>query len=144
MGLHKEKMMESNEIEEYYEFIIDPLRGDELYGAIEIIKGDFGGLVYNYKEYNFTKIDEETGAPTVKFSFDVLSVPDDMLGKQYPDEKKQEFDQLLGDILIDIVTNQIDEEGRKVYYDNADREGDIDESFEGRELHENDTPLPTE
>jgi outer membrane protease len=148
MGLHREKMMEQqiemfdgSAIDEYYEFIKHP--EDEDKGAVQITRGPFLGLIYNYGEYKFTKVDEETGNPSVMFSFNVLDIPEEMVGVEYPDEMKESFSKLLGDILVDIITKDLDNKAR-VEYDNTDREGDIDESFERRVFYENDTPLPTE
>ena len=148
MGLHKEKMMEQQmemfndaPIGEYYEFVKHP--EDEDKGAVQLTRGPFKGMIYNYGEYKFTKDDEELKSPSVMFSFNVLTIPEEMAGVEYPDEMKESFSKLLGDILVDIITKDLDNKAR-VEYDNTDREGDIDESFERRVFYENDAPLPTE
>jgi hypothetical protein len=129
---------DENEIEEYYEFTRYPKGSDT--GAIRITRGPFLGLIYKYLEYKFSKIDEETGKPTVQFEFDILDVPDEMKDVEFPDEMKESFHQLLGTILIDIVTKDAAKSVR-VDYDDTNREGDIDESFERRVFYENSTPV---
>jgi hypothetical protein len=132
------KMETENEIEEYYEFTRYPKDSDT--GALRITRGPFLGLIYKYLEYKFTKIDEETGKPSVQFEFDVLSVPKEMVDVEYPDEMKGSFHQLLCDILVDVVTRDSAKSVR-VDYDDTNREGDIDESFERRVFYENSTPV---
>ena len=127
-----------DEIEDYYEFTKYPEDSDT--GAIRITRGPFLGLIYKYLEYKFSKIDEETGSPSVQFEFDVLDVPDEMKDVEYPDEMKDSFHQLLGNILIDIVTRDTVKSVR-VDYDDTNREGDTDESFERRVFYENSTPV---
>jgi outer membrane protease len=132
------KENDDNEIEEYYEFTRYPEDSDT--GAIRIARGPFLGLIYKYLEYQFTKVDEETGSPSVEFGFDVLDIPDEMKDVEFPDEMEQSFHQLLCDILVDIVARDTAKSVR-VDYDDTNREGDIDESFERRVFYENSTPV---
>ena len=131
-------METENEIEEYYELTRYP--DDSETGAIRITRGPFLGLIYKYLEYQFTKVDEETGSPSVEFGFDVLDIPDEMKDVEFPDEMEHSFHQLLCDILVDIVTRDTAKSVR-VDYDDTNREGDIDESFERRVFYENSTPV---
>jgi hypothetical protein len=135
------EMFDGSAINEYYKFIKHP--EDEEKGAVQLTRGPFDGLIYNYGEYKFTKVDEETGNPSVLFSFNVLDIPEEMVGVEYPDEMKESFSKLLGDILVDIISKDLDNKTR-MDYENADREGDIDESFERRVFYENSTPVSEE
>ena len=75
----------------------------------------------------------------LKYTFDVIHIPEEIIGVEYPDEMKESFDRLLAEILIDIIMKKIDND-KRVEYDNTDREGDIDESFERRVVYKfNDT-----
>ena len=130
--------MKESEIEEFYEFTRYPKGSDT--GAIRITRGPFFGLIYKYLEYKFTKIDEESGKPSVEFGFDVLDVSDELKDVEFPDEMEASFHQLLCDILVDIVTRDTAKSVR-VDYDDTNREGDIDESFERRVFYENSTPV---
>jgi hypothetical protein len=125
-------------IKDYYEYIPHPETPEK--GAVRIVFGPFTGLIYTYGDYKFSKVDEDTGAPSVRFSFNVLDIPEEMVGVEYPDEMKKSFSQLLGDILSDIVMDDVVKNVR-VDYDNTNREGDIDESFERRVFYENSTPV---
>tara|TARA_R110002051_G_C8452891_1_gene457125 strand:+ start:70 stop:474 length:405 start_codon:yes stop_codon:yes gene_type:complete len=131
-------MFDDAPIGEYYEFVKHP--EDDEKGAVQLTRGPFDGLIYNYGDYKFTKVDEDSGSPSVLFSFNVLTVPEEMVGVEYPDEMKESFSKLLGDILVDIISKDLDDKAR-VDYENADREGDIDESFERRVFYENSTPV---
>ena len=132
------EMFDDAPIGEYYEFVKHP--EDDEKGAVQLTRGPFDGLIYNYGDYKFTKVDEDSGSPSVLFSFNVLTVPEEMVGVEYPDEMKESFSKLLGDILVDIISKDLDDKAR-VDYENADREGDIDESFERRVFYENSTPV---
>ena len=131
-------METENEIEEYYAFTKNPI--DPEIGAIRITRGPFEGLIYVYDEYKISKVDEDTGTPSVRFAFNVLHIPEEISGVEYPEEMRKSFSQLLGDILVDIVTKD-SEKGVRVDYDDTNREGDIDESFERRAFYENSTPV---
>ena len=132
--------MEESEIDirDYYTFVTNPV--DEQKGAVQITKGPFEGMIYTYDEYKFVKVDEETGTPSVKFSFNVISIPETMAGVTYPDEMKESFNFLLRDILVDIVAKDVVKSAR-LDYDGANREGDFDESFERRVFYENDVSV---
>ena len=93
-------------------------------------------------QFKFTKPSSEIEQDSldVVYEFDVIHVPDDIKDVQYPDEMKESFDELLMRILFDLV-NKHTEKSVKVDYDDTNREGDIDESFERRVFYENSTPV---
>ena len=68
----QEEDMGKVEIDEFYAFTKNPIDPD--IGAIKITRGPFEGLIYVYDEYKFSKVDEDTGQPSVRFAFNVLYV----------------------------------------------------------------------
>ena len=136
--------MESEEeeynIEDYYKFIENPLDEDDPKAVIELTAGPFSGMVYNYGEYKFKRAENEEDEPTIQYEFNIISIPDEIKGKEYPDVMKESFERLLAEILVDLVSKRI-EESVRVDYDNTDRESDIDESFERRAFYKLDDPV---
>ena len=127
-------------IEDYYAVDFEEKEPRDV--VVEIILGPFAGMKYTYGEFKFTKPSSEIEQDSldVVYEFDVIHVPDDIKDVQYPDEMKESFDELLMRILFDLV-NKHTEKNVKVDYDDTNREGDIDESFERRVFYENSTPV---
>ena len=138
-------MWESDEdydINDFYEYVKDP-KGKDDEGAVKIISGPFDGMIYKYNNFKFSKPENKDEIPNMEYEFTVLHIPEEIIGVEYPDEMKESFDQLLAKILMNIVMNKIDDNKREEY-DNANGEGDIDESFERRVVYKWDDPVSAE
>lgn len=68
--------------------------------AIKIIKGPFKDIIYTYGKCGFKEI--EAGTLTVRFEYTIIESP-------YETFNARKFEKLAGDILIDMVTDQINE-----------------------------------
>ena len=81
--------MESEEeeynIEDYYKFVENHLDKDDPRAVIELTAGPFSGMVYNYGEYKFKRAENEEDEPTIQYEFNIISIPDEIKGKEYPD-----------------------------------------------------------
>jgi hypothetical protein len=134
-------MWEQGDIESYYKFVKNPNDGEE--GAVEITEGPFTGLIYKYGDFRFTRPESEDAQPQIEYHFEVIDIPEEIRDVVYPDEMKESFDQLLVKILIDLVEKDaakemgIDDVG-------TNRESDINESSEGRVLHQVNDPVSKE
>ena len=70
--------------------------------AIKILEGKFKGVIYQYGKINFIPR-EESEIPTIDFERAVRSCPDELVETISEDE---EFNQLMGNILIELLANQ--------------------------------------
>ena len=107
-------------ISEHYEFVNSP-EGDEMY--IELV-GDtqFKGTVYKYgkvgvavkKEYeDVVPEDAPADALTLKYEYDIITVPKELVGKDIADEDFGDFERLLGDILVDIMDKDFNDKQKQ-------------------------------
>jgi hypothetical protein len=103
-------------INEHYSFINSP-EGDEMH--VELT-GDtqFKGTIFKFgkvgvalkEEYKeMVPEDAPADALTLKYEYDIITVPSDMVGKDIPDEEFEDFERLLGDILVDIMEKDFKE-----------------------------------
>ena len=70
--------------------------------AIKILTGTYKDIIYQYGKINFIPR-EESETPTIDFERAVRSCPDDLVDTISEDE---EFNQIMGDILIELLANQ--------------------------------------
>ena len=103
-------------VREHYAFVNSP-EGDEMH--IELI-GDtqFKGTTFKYgkvgvalkEEYKeMVPEDAPADALTLKYEYDILTVPDKLVGAEIPDDEFEDFERLLGDILVDIMEKDFEE-----------------------------------
>lgn len=103
----------TNNIKKKYKIIIDFTNPTFWY--VEILEGFWKGVIYCYGKLDIKEPDENTGSLKFKFERNILIVPDNLKNVQMADEAKLDFDQLLGDILVDIINTNIN---RIKYKDN--------------------------
>ena len=70
--------------------------------AIKILKGEYKDIVYQYGKIEFVPR-EESEIPTINFDRAVRICPEKLLNTISEDEK---FNQIIGDILIELLANQ--------------------------------------
>ena len=70
--------------------------------AIKILEGKYKGVVYQYGKIHFVPR-EESETPTIDFERAVRSCPDELVDTISEDE---EFNQVMGNILIELLANQ--------------------------------------
>jgi len=97
---------EDNTINTHYPLFDDGLYTEVVHQngerAIKILKGDYKGIVYQYGKINFIPR-EKSETPTIDFERAVRSCPDELVDTISED---QEFNQLMGNILIELLANQ--------------------------------------
>jgi len=70
--------------------------------AIKILKGNYKDIIYQYGKIEFVpRAESET--PTINFDRAVRSCPEEMMDTISADK---EFNQLMGDILIELLANE--------------------------------------
>ena len=87
----------SNDIKEMYTYITTK---SEDMQCIGIKKGKFHGVVYNYGKVSFGE-ENENGQLTFSFEFDILD--NNLLPRE---EFGEDWTNLIGDILVDIIDEQ--------------------------------------
>jgi len=75
--------------------------------AFTITKGKFKDVIYKYNRFGL--IDPEKDAEELKyrFEYDILEIPEDIRKKSYADTEGIEFEKLIGDILIEVIQENI-------------------------------------
>jgi hypothetical protein len=72
--------------------------------AFVITKGKFKEVIYKYNRFGL--IDPEKDAEELKYRF--LEIPEDIRKKSYADTEGVEFEKLIGEILIEVIQENID------------------------------------
>lgn len=82
-------------IKKFYTFVESP-RLDRT--AVKIIKGPYQGIIYTYGKAEFNE--SGTDSLTTRFEYTIIENPHETMSAR-------KFEKLAGDILIDIVTDQV-------------------------------------
>lgn len=87
-------------IGEVYRVVENPNQADDEHYALEIIKGEFEGLVYQYGKVEFVE-----GKPELNFQRTIRRVPE---GMDLSDlEQDDDLNNLMGDILVELLEEQV-------------------------------------
>lgn len=84
------------QIRKYYTFV-ESARLDR--SAIKIVKGPMKDIIYTYGKCAFKE--NETGALTAKYEYTIVENPHEQINRK-------KFEKLVGDILMDIVQDSIE------------------------------------
>jgi len=97
-----------------YEFVLAP-EGDQMH--VKIIKGDFKDVIYRYGKVAFdpdkgdiTNDDDER--LTMAFDYDIISLPGSLQDVDLKDEEFYNFENVLGDILVDIIQHDLESKNK--------------------------------
>lgn len=69
-------------------------------GAVKINEGDYAGLLYQYGEVNFNERDDSQ--MEVKFRYNMIENPNEL-------EENQDMKNFMGDILVELLDEQLGE-----------------------------------
>ena len=89
-------------IKDSYQYIA---RKDDTWTSIGIRGGKFDGVVYKYGKVTFPEEETPEGDLPFKFEYDILD-PNGLSREQF----NNEFFTIIGDILVDIIDEQMKEE----------------------------------
>tara|TARA_B100000035_G_scaffold4404_1_gene4005 strand:- start:1967 stop:2278 length:312 start_codon:yes stop_codon:yes gene_type:complete len=84
-----------------YKLVVNAKDGEN---GVEITEGKYQGVIYTYGEVQFLPVEEDT-PPTINFTRAVRKCPEDMKDTISDDK---EFNQIMGDILIEMLKEQGD------------------------------------
>jgi hypothetical protein len=88
--------------------LVPDLDGTEDAWCIRLKQEPFAGVIYKYGKVKLQINEEKEDHLTAKFVYDILVVPDELRERTFEDEVQWEFEKLIGDILMDIVQQSID------------------------------------
>jgi len=127
-------------IEDFYKFSPNPKYEGEASWCVELIKGTFSGLIYRYGKY---KLDKDT--MKLVFDYEVLYIPEEIMGVDFSDEMKASFDKLLTEILLDLLDkNKQQISGEEAFQnDDKNRENNTNGSYKERFVHEGNNSIFT-
>jgi len=91
---------------EKYEILFDEYI-DEKIARIKLTSGEWNGIVYRYGNVKFKRRKKDFAI--LKFDYDVISVPNNIDIKKMSIEEKSKFETLLGDILVELITEAASE-----------------------------------
>ena len=102
-----------SDIKERYTFVDKP--GDVKWTAIRIQGGKFDGVVYHYAKVYMPEDIKENPDGTLPFKFDYSIIDNIGISRE---DFGEEFFTLIGDILVDIIDEQIEENNLEYKSDN--------------------------
>ena len=80
-------------------------RGQDQWASIMITKGDYEGIIYQYGRVSVAEEENEDGNMPLSFEYNVV----DYNGHEFQDLiESKEFKNTLGDILVEILDEQLD------------------------------------
>lgn len=91
-----------------YEVLFDEHK-DEPIARIRLTSDKWNGIVYHYNTIKF--LEESGDEATLKFEYDIVETPNTLDIDNLVPEDKKEFETLLGDILVEIITEAASETG---------------------------------
>jgi len=114
--------MEQNQsMKKWYQIVPNPQNDNDEQQAFRITEGKFQDVIYKYNKFGVNDKPNDDGTLTYKFEYDILEIPEEIVNKQYADEEGREFETLIGDILIEVLQENIEvnesEDGKTRRYD---------------------------
>ena len=90
-------------IDTYYRLVPHPEHPDDVtQQCIEMTTGPFKGVIYKYGKFQVAPPDAEDES-TAKYEYDIIMVPPELEGVEHTDEEGEEFEFMIGEILIKLL-----------------------------------------
>ena len=119
--MEEQMEMTPEQIKKYHSVLPDPDEKDRY--CIRIEKGPFAGLGVAYGRFQMAEEEHEDGTTGVRFEYDFIDIPPDMVGVDFEDEEGEELEQILGQIYIHFLNMELEqrkeesEDGKTRRYD---------------------------
>ena len=119
--MEEQMEMTPEQIKNYHSVLPDPDDKDRY--CIRIEKGSFAGLVVAYGRFQMAEEEHEDGTTGVRFEYDFIDIPPEMVGVDFEDEEGEELEQILGQIYIHFLNMELEhrkeesEDGKTRRYD---------------------------
>tara|TARA_B100000519_G_C13853659_1_gene255453 strand:+ start:147 stop:449 length:303 start_codon:yes stop_codon:yes gene_type:complete len=92
-----------------YDVLHDEYKDEDL-ARIKLTSDKWNGIIYHYHTVQF--VHEEDDEAVLKFDYDIVESPAGMDVDSLTEEDHTEFETLLGDILVEIITEVTVDENR--------------------------------
>lgn len=92
-----------------YEILHDEYKDEDL-ARIKLTSDKWNGIIYHYHTVQF--IGEDDDEAVLKFDYDIVESPIGMDVDSLTKKDHEEFETLLGDILVEIITESVVDENR--------------------------------
>ena len=119
--MEEQMEMTPEQIKNYHSVLPDPDEKDRY--CIRIERGPFAGLVVAYGRFQMAEKEHEDGTTGVRFEYDFIDIPPEMVGVDFEDEEGEELEQILGQIYIHFLNMELEhrkeesEDGKTRKYD---------------------------
>tara|TARA_A100001201_G_C3991903_1_gene171839 strand:+ start:197 stop:568 length:372 start_codon:yes stop_codon:yes gene_type:complete len=80
---------------------------DEKKVCVEISEGPFSGTILEFGKFSLNA--KENEELTADYEYDIIYVPEDKRDVEYTDEEGEEFESMVGDILMSFIYKQFKE-----------------------------------
>ena len=127
-------------LKEYYSLVPDPYNTDADYWCVKLEKGEFAGLVYKYGDLGIAEKLNSDGTLPVNFEYDIVYVPEELRKKEFVDEKKQEFENFIGSIMMQMVQEDLDSNTERLK-DGETGDDDSEKFVIRRRIHTESNPF---
>ena len=115
--------MTPEEIKKYHSKVPDPDDKERL--CVRIEKGSFAGIDVAFGRFQMADKDNDDGTSKVRFEYDMIKIPPDLVDKEFSDEEGDAFESLLGQSYIHVLNKELEkqkeesEDGKTRRYDFA-------------------------
>jgi hypothetical protein len=93
----------------YYRMVLHPKHPEDVtQQCIEMMTGPFKGVVYKYGKFQVSPPDTEDES-TAKYEYDIIMVPPELEGVEHTDEEGEEFEFMIGEILVKMIWDRYQE-----------------------------------
>ena len=90
-------------IDSYYRMVLHPKHPEDVtQQCIEMMTGPFKCVVYKYGKFQVSPPDTEDES-TAKYEYDIIMVPPELEGVEHTDEEGEEFEFMIGEILVKML-----------------------------------------
>lgn len=81
--------------------------------CIKITEGYFKNVVFHYKRVRVNEPSVEIPEPSLTFEYEIDDVPETIVVEELTPELHEEFEILIGDILVNVIQDKIDRDARE-------------------------------
>ena len=100
--------MTPEQIKKYHSRIPDPEEKDRL--CIRIEYGPFAGIDVAFGRFQMADKDNDDGTSKVRFEYDMIKIPPDLMYKEFSDEEGDAFESLLGQVYIHVLNIELEKQ----------------------------------
>ena len=101
-------MEQQKTMKQWYKMVKNPQNEEDEQFAFCIIEGKFTDVIYKYNRFGLIEPEKDAEELKYRFEYDILEIPEEIRGKKYTDTEGIEFEKLIGDILIEVIQENID------------------------------------